>query len=177
MSSYVKYHLKMHKKYTGFCRFLLFTTVSIENSQFLRISMTFDHLKTNSAKLAQCRLKILNVTESSLSVLDATSPLTFSEWHIVIRPCLPCSLGGQGAPLVYCYKAMFTVQSGGHLSEKVTGVRRLLSPIFRTFSPTQVAFFKFFVHFNPIVPGGQNTPPPVFPPPSQNSSRYQAETF
>ena len=25
--------------------------------------------------------------------------------------------------------------------------------------------------------GGQNTPPPVFPPPSQNGSRYQAETF
>ena len=34
-------------------------------------------------------------------------------------------------------------------------------------------------NFNPILlgGGGQNMPPPVFPPPSQNGSKYQAETF
>ena len=73
---------------------------------------------------------------------------------ILLKAMFTVQSGWSGAPLVNCYKSIFTVQSGGHLSERVTGVRRLLSPIFRTFSPTQVAFFKFFVHFNPILPGG-----------------------
>ena len=55
--------MKMHKKYTRFYRFLLITPVSIESSQFRSIWMTFNHLKTNSTKFAQCRLKIRKCIE------------------------------------------------------------------------------------------------------------------
>ena len=57
--------LKMHIKYTRFYRFLLFTPVSIENSKFRTISMTFNHIKTNSAKLAHYRFKIRKVLSFS----------------------------------------------------------------------------------------------------------------
>ena len=50
--------LKMHKKHTRFYRFLLFTPVPIEKSQFWCLCMMFNHLKTNSTKSAHYRLKI-----------------------------------------------------------------------------------------------------------------------
>ena len=53
----------MHEKYAAFYRFLLITLVPIESSQFWSIPMTFNHLKTNSTKLAYYRLKIRKVTE------------------------------------------------------------------------------------------------------------------
>ena len=45
------------KRYTRFYRSLLFTPISIESSQFWRIWMTFNHLKTNFTKLADYRLE------------------------------------------------------------------------------------------------------------------------
>ena len=76
MAGYVKVLLKMHKKYARFHRFSLITPVSIESSQFSSVWITFNHLKTNSAKFAYYRLKIRKVIEFFLlSVLDATSPL------------------------------------------------------------------------------------------------------
>ena len=55
--------LKMHKKYTRFYRFLLFTPVSVESSQFWSMWMTFSHLITSSTKLAHYRHKIRKVIE------------------------------------------------------------------------------------------------------------------
>ena len=53
----------MHKKYTRFYGILLFIPLSIDNSQFESMWMTFNHLKTNSTKFAYSRLNIRKVIE------------------------------------------------------------------------------------------------------------------